>query len=157
MFLQVITGTADGRPDGQLRIKALDDGEGREHALVATDDPDVWRAPDATPGPYRVYTDTGWGMLWAGTKGSAAPRLRGHDYPPALVRMGKPRTLYVAIADPSLPSAPVSTTWAADTRALDAVNSDTSLPSPGRFTRKFSVDLAPQSRPQDRAAVDLDQ
>ena len=120
VFLRVLTSEADGAPVGALRIKALDDGEGREYELVETDEADVYRAPGARPGPYRIFTDTGWGMLWTGRKGTSAPLLRGHDFPPALVRLGKPRSLYVAIADPSLPSAPVTTTWAADVRALDA-------------------------------------
>lgn len=120
VLVRILTSEVDGPVQGSLRAKALDDGEGRVYDLVRTDEHDVWRAPGAKPGPFRIYTDAGWGMLWTGRTGGSAPKLRGHDFPAAIVRMGKPRSLYVAIADPSLPSAPVTTTWAADVKALDA-------------------------------------
>ncbi len=120
VLVRILTSEVDGPVQGSLRAKALDDGEGRVYDLVRTDEHDVWRAPGAKPGPFRIYTDAGWGMLWTGRTGGSAPKLRGGDFPAAIVRMGKPRSLYVAIADPSLPSAPVTTTWAADVKALDA-------------------------------------
>ena len=120
VFVRIITSDIDGPVAGALRAKALDDGQGTVYDLVRTDEEGVWRAPGAKPGPYRLYSDAGWGMLWTGRTGGSAPRLRGHDFPAAVVRMGKPRSLYVAIADPSLPSAPVTTTWAAEVKALDA-------------------------------------
>lgn len=93
--VQLITSAADGSVQGEVQLEALDDGVGRIYAARQLEG-DVYVAPGAPPGKYRVLSTAGWGMLWTGRTGSSAPLLRGAGYPPALVRMGKPRTLYVA-------------------------------------------------------------
>lgn len=116
--VRILTSAMDGPVEGRLVAMALDDGVGATFALEPAGD-GLHRAAGAPPGRYRIFSDAGWGMLWTGRKGTAAPLLRGPDYPAALVRMGKPRSLYVAIADPSLPSAPVTARWAAEYKPLD--------------------------------------
>ncbi|MDF1701206.1 MAG: hypothetical protein P1V36_08615 [Planctomycetota bacterium] len=115
--VRILTSTADGPVQGSLVLMSVDDGAGATYPLESVGG-DLYRAVGAQPGRFRVLSDQGWGMLWTGRQGSAAPLLRGGEYPAALVRMGKPRSLYVAIADPSLPSAPVTARWAAEWKPL---------------------------------------
>ena len=58
----------------------------------------MYAVSSVNEGKYRVLSTAGWGMLWTGRQGSAPPLLRGTDHPPALVRMGKRRSLYVVTA-----------------------------------------------------------
>ncbi|MDA1195248.1 MAG: hypothetical protein O2894_08690 [Planctomycetota bacterium] len=119
VHVRLMTTEADGPLEGVPELRATDDGVGRRYALESLGD-GLYVARDAKPGAFRVLTDTGWGMLWTGRSASAAPLLRGGAYPATLVRMGRPRTLYVAATDPSLPSAPVSERWGAEARPLDS-------------------------------------
>ncbi len=97
--VELVASAADGAIQGEVQLQAVDDGVGRVYPARALQG-NVYVAPGAPPGKYRILTTAGWGMLWTGRKGSSAPLLRGAGHPPVLVRMGRPRTLYVASAMP---------------------------------------------------------
>ncbi len=120
--VRLLTSAVDGPVPGTLMLQALDDGQARRYTLERLEDAEqpLYEAVGAPEGRYRVYSDAGWGMLWTGTNRGAAPLLRGADYPATLVRMGKPRTLYVAAANPSMPSAPVSQRWGVEAKHVSA-------------------------------------
>ncbi len=108
---EILTSPLDGPVQGKMKFHALDDGVGRVYDAHEQGQ-GIYVATDAPPGRYRLYTTAGWGMLWTGAKGTAAPGLRGGDYPATQVRMGKPRSLYVASGMPGRWT--VSDAWAAE-------------------------------------------
>jgi len=109
--VRILTSAVDGAIQGELQFQAVDDGVGRIYAAQALEG-DLYVAPGAPSGAYRLLTTAGWGMLWTGRRGASAPLLRGSDYPPAVVRMGRPRALYLASGMPGRWT--ISTTWAAE-------------------------------------------
>ncbi len=109
--VRLITSAADGAVQGEVQLQAVDDGVGRVYPAKPLGD-DVYVAPGAPPGKYRILSTAGWGMLWSGRTGSSAPLLRGAGHTPALVRMGKPRSLYVASGLPGQWT--LGATWAAE-------------------------------------------
>ena len=118
---RLLVSEVDGAIEGEVKFLALDSSQGRVFDTRPLDgDPLVRVAPGAPPGRYRVFTTASWGMLWTGQRSTAAPVLADERYPPTTVRLGKPRSLYIAALDPSLPSSPVGTVWAAEAkRAAD--------------------------------------
>ena len=112
--VRLLTSEADGAITGTLLLESTAGEHEVYEAQPTADDPDVFESLEAKPGTYYVRTSTGWGMLWVGSGGPGAPFLRGSSHPATTVRMGTPRTLYVAANDPRTIHGHVTDHWGAD-------------------------------------------
>jgi len=94
----------DGPVQGTLYIEALDEDEHTVYDMqpVPNGDREVFVAPGAPEGRYRIFSSEGWGMLWAGSGASSAPLLSDGRRPATTVRLGRPYTLYVAADNPAI-------------------------------------------------------
>lgn len=100
--VRIITSEIDGPVEGRLKLRAIEEAGDKTYDLEpVAGDPGLYAAPGAPPALYGVVSTAGWGMLWGGG-GASTPRLRGPEHPATLVRMGRPRTLYLGPADPRL-------------------------------------------------------
>ena len=113
--VRILTSEVDGPIQGTLLLENTGDETGSLYeAVPLAGEPDVFVAEKAPVGTYYVYTSEGWGMLWVGSQGPGAPLLRGADLPATTVRMGKPRSLYIAAEDPRTFHGHVIDQWGAD-------------------------------------------
>lgn len=112
--VRLLTGTHDGFVQGRLKAQVPERRDLVYDLEPVPGDPGLYAGPDVPPGRYRLFTDAGWGMLWFGGLNASVPTLNDATGPVTTVRMGRPRTLYVAPTNPN--TWQLGETWGADYR-----------------------------------------